>query len=361
VTVLATVGLPGYDGIHYAVSGHLQVARELFALVAQRFYGGTDTLQIRSPNVRKVFFADSTRRLVSLVFEEGQRMVWPRDTLFDSQSNGSGIVQSLKNYFLLDKRPVRVDSGWAEGNRVWLRLAQLVAPGRLQYLPSSWDNVHMPAFAGPVLKNERGRRAAGFTVSLQPTLPPVNDLTASADSLRLIRLRWNAPIGAQRYELERAPNLTGPYEILARLDRSTTSYTDRRLPDSTAYWYRIRAVSDSSESPYRLANARTLASVRPPVDVQPPAEMRPLVVTAMEPPAADIRVFPNPARERVTVKFANAQPATVRLLALSGQVLREARSNAAELTLSLTGLRGGLYLLWVQTERQTVVKKLVVE
>ncbi|MBC7891839.1 MAG: T9SS type A sorting domain-containing protein, partial [Sphingobacteriaceae bacterium] len=355
VTVVTSAGLPGYDGIHYAVAGHLQVARELFPLVAQRFYGSIDTLQIRFPNVRKVFFADSTRRLVSLLFEESQRMVWPRDTLFNSQANGGGTVQSLKNYFLLDKQTVRVDSGWAEGNRVWLRLAQPAAPGRLQYLPASWDNVHMLAFAGPVLKNERGRRAAGFTVALQPALSPVPNLMASADSLRLLRLRWNAVVGARRYDLERAPTPTGPFQTLARVEAGTTSYTDRRLPDSTQFWYRIRALSDSSESPYRLTNARTLVAVRP------VADMRPLVVTATEPPAADIRVFPNPAKERVTVQWPIAQPATVRLLDLSGQALREARSNTTELTLALTGLRGGLYLLWIQTERQMVVRKLVVE
>lgn len=61
-------------------------------------------------------------------------------------------------------------------------------------------------------------------------------------------------------------------------------------------------------------------------------------------------VYPNPAREQVTVAGEATTPRTVQLLSLGGQVLRTQRTTTAATRLDLTNLPAGGYLVQVREE-----------
>ncbi|GAB3831661.1 T9SS type A sorting domain-containing protein [Hymenobacter jeollabukensis] len=96
------------------------------------------------------------------------------------------------------------------------------------------------------------------------------------------------------------------------------------------------------------------------------APAAPAAKTPAGPPTAAAliqSVYPNPAREQVTVAGADTTPRTVQLLSLSGQVLRSRRSTASRTTLDLTGLPAGGYVLRVrdETDGRTASQRLLVQ
>lgn len=75
-----------------------------------------------------------------------------------------------------------------------------------------------------------------------------------------------------------------------------------------------------------------------------------------------ISVFPNPARDHITVKFEKApKPGTViRLFNSVGQNLYKSTANDSETILPLANLSHGIYFLWVENraEQLTFHKKI---
>ena len=73
-----------------------------------------------------------------------------------------------------------------------------------------------------------------------------------------------------------------------------------------------------------------------------------------------LNVFPNPARERISVECETEMRCVTLCNALGQQVLR-VNPNAPQAELSVSGLPRGLYLLKVETVGGSTVRKVVVE
>lgn len=74
----------------------------------------------------------------------------------------------------------------------------------------------------------------------------------------------------------------------------------------------------------------------------------------------DVEIQPNPARDRVRVSVADFAPVALRLLDVQGRVLRERRF--AEITeLDIADLPAGVYLLHLNSENGTALRRIVVE
>ncbi|WP_041952410.1 sialate O-acetylesterase, partial [Spirosoma spitsbergense] len=124
VETIATVGTQGYQGVHYEPLAYQQLAYEQYRQIARDGYGLKDTLQINSPDIKKVV-ANARRDSITLVFEDQMQMVWTNDTtFFDFSPGGKNTVRQLKNYFYFDGQADLVAAGSADGSRITLALKQ---------------------------------------------------------------------------------------------------------------------------------------------------------------------------------------------------------------------------------------------
>ena len=246
---IATVGTPGYDGIHYSLDGNRQIAREQARQVLRDVYGQTDTLQIDSPNVRKVV-QNSRNDTLILVFDPDMQLVWTADSTLD-HGNGK-YTRKLIDVFYPDGQTGRIGAGQAVGNRVQIALKQPAAVQTLTYLPPYFSDAQNGFYDGPLLKNGRGMRAFSFDkVAVARALPAVTNLAVVPNATtRELTLSWTLPTtAATSVVLERAIVGVSPFVAMATLPATTTTYRDK--PSASAlgqYQYRLRVESQLSES-----------------------------------------------------------------------------------------------------------------
>ncbi|SDL88109.1 T9SS type A sorting domain-containing protein [Siphonobacter aquaeclarae] len=349
VSTYATVGTRGFDGIHYNQEGYEQTGREMFRLVARDLYRSADTLQIDSPNIRKVYFASPAKEEVVLQFEEGQEMIWPGDTTVQSYDKKSTPTYQLIQWLYLDKQSGGVASGRVEGNRVYIRLKTPGAVTRLGYLPPNFPQMKsadVPAdgypkqFSGPFLKNRRDLRAFSFwEVPVAAAINPLTGLTAKAEQETRIRLTWNAYLQATGYILERRTGETGSFETIARLAAGATDYADANVAGGPKYYYRLRAVTPTAET-----TAEASAYL--------------VLITSTDPSGQkELRIGPNPADQVLVIE--NPVDATVTVLTPVGQVLfsQDIRGGRPE-RVPVASLREGIYLLRISSARETALRRI---
>lgn len=252
----ATVGTASYDGIHYGIPGHAQTGLEMFRLVARDFYSSTDTDQITSPSVQKVYYTSPAHTEITVQFEEEQRMTWPADTTL-ADTYGQPTTHTMKQWLYLDNDPSRVASGRAEGYRVTLTLSQATAAQQLGYLPPNYPKQigwipfppgYAAAFPGPFLKNGRGLCAFAFwNVPIGTELAPLLGLSASGTN-NVVQLTWADHPAEQQYVLERRRTAELTFSRLVQLSANTTTYTDSTAQQADLYRYRLRAVTPAAEA-----------------------------------------------------------------------------------------------------------------
>ncbi|QKZ13636.1 sialate O-acetylesterase [Spirosoma sp. KUDC1026] len=346
VETIATVGTRGYDGIHYDALGHQQMAYEQFRQIARDFYGATDTLQINSPEPKKVFY-NTRRDSVTLAFDEAMQMVW-RDTAYYSFATGQLMGQRfLKDMFYLDKQAGWVTGAQVKQNRVVLSLKEPAGAKTIRYMPPYFADSQSSFYNGPTLKNSRDMRAFTFdSVAIADAIPAVTTLAARPLTDRQIQLVWQSPAGAMVQVLERADG-TGDFRQITSLNSMAASYVDNALPDlMNTYSYRIKAVSAVSESAYsNVVSAK-------------------LLVLATEPTASLVRLYPNPLGADQVLRIEGDQQTFIGLNVydLLGREVKSWRGKAAnQLSLPMMGVTTGLYIADIQTaEGQLVRQKLLV-
>ncbi|WP_164851457.1 sialate O-acetylesterase, partial [Larkinella soli] len=158
---IATVGLPGYDGVHYRQVGHFQFARELFRLIARDFYKSSDGTGISSPSIRKAYYRTAEQKEVVLEFDTDHRMTYTKDTLVKNP-DGSQSLLDIRDFIYFDynngQQNRLIDTITVEANKVILKLKRASQAKDLTYLP----NFYKTPFPGPFIRNQRGMRALTF-------------------------------------------------------------------------------------------------------------------------------------------------------------------------------------------------------
>ena len=77
-----------------------------------------------------------------------------------------------------------------------------------------------------------------------------------------------------------------------------------------------------------------------------------------------VQVYPNPARDMVTIAFKEIQTADteLRLLSMGGQLLQSVQAKGTNIQqLNVTGLANGIYQLQILSGKLTTTKKIVVQ
>jgi hypothetical protein len=355
---IATVGLPAYQGLHYGEAAYRQFGAELYRLVARDFYGATDTSNIQSPNVQRIYYGTPEQDEIVIEFEPGQVIRWPADTTIVNAGNGHRYTLSLRdliytNYPYGETGLVRTVT--EEGNRLRLRLSKATMGQNLTYLPSFYRDAELGYYAGPTIKNRRGIRALTFyQVPIAPPLP-VADLRAVPVDTSAIQLQWantasnTTPVN--QWLLERADS-TGTFVQLAVLPGSTATYTDPRtesLRIDRIYQYRIRAFGEQAEADY---SPIATASMR-------------LVLGTDDEAAELIRLYPNPAQDLVQLQIPTLwqrETLTVTIYDDAGRVLLQTTSRPQQnlLAVSVSALSDGLYTVRIQGKSGQAQRRLLI-
>ncbi|WP_425291085.1 sialate O-acetylesterase [Spirosoma linguale] len=336
VETIATVGTPGYDGVHYSGIAHQRMAFEQFRLIARDIYGSKDTLQINSPDVRKVFY-NSRKDSITLVFDDQMQMVWKNDTTFYNFATGAKIAfREQKDFFYLDRQSGLVTGGSANGNRVVLSLKQPASAKTIRYLPAYFSDAASPFYDGPTLRNTRGMRAFSFdNVAIADAIPAVTTLVAKPISEKQIQLSWTVLPTTQNQILERATGTPANFTPIATLGGTVGAYNDTNIPDIFGtYYYRLRAFSAVSESAYS-----NVASARP-------------LVLGIEPGEPLVKIYPNPvASDRMlNVEADQAFFTELTVRDLLGRAVKTWRGTPKKaISLALDNLEAGLYITDIQT------------
>lgn len=303
ITSIATVGTTGFDGLHYNREGNKQSGAELSRLMLRDFYASTDTVNIASPSLKKVFYNSDEKKSLTLVFDEGQQLKYP-----EPYKHPSGPVLDLKDFFYLSHQAGAVTAGKADGNRVTLELKAPQNATTLDYLPPylDKDGPYYP-FTGPYITNARGMRA--FTVHDIPiaTALPGTVLTARSDADGNVGLSWQPVAGAKEYILERRFGEAAHFTSIARVAGGIVEWQDEPGESALPIIYRLVAVNEISESADPAY-----------------AEVAPTLVLGTEKdPDGLFQIFPNPALrgEEVTINFARPRTGNISLVGLNGQFL----------------------------------------
>ncbi len=323
---LATVGTKQFDGLHYGPEGNKQGGLELSRLIARDFYDSKDTLNINSPNIRKVFYKTPEKKELVLVFDQGQQLVYPAEY----KPNGN-VTLNMNDFFYLDDAAGSVASGTAQENRVVLTLKTAQSASRLNYLPPYLQEggSYYP-FNGPFITNKLGMRAFTFyQVAIAAGLDiPV--LTANFQDSK-VTLTWNEVKDATGYILQRKQESETNWKTVATLPASSALFTDTPpVESSNKFNYRVTAVGNLAESgDFGYADVTTG------------------VVTGLENKReTEFSVFPNPAKptDHVTIRFKNPVTGLVSVFDNSGRkVGQTAIKRSTEKQIALKYVQAGYY------------------
>ena len=80
-----------------------------------------------------------------------------------------------------------------------------------------------------------------------------------------------------------------------------------------------------------------------------------------EGPTQSVEVFPNPAKDRISIRFAEAGEASIRLYDMTGRLVYSNAFNIQAFVISTQGLSQGVYTLVVNVDGKQLVDRVVVE
>jgi hypothetical protein len=334
----AAMGLgPLMDNIHYTEEGYTKLATQLTSYLGPKIYKTADSLNVDSPDVRKVFYSKS-KDAITMVFDQNQTIKWQNDTLY----NNSKI--ELKNQFFLDgdeSKPAPISSWEVTGNKVTVHLSQPVAATRINYLLSYKDGY----YHGPFLYNAKGLGAFSFhEVTINPALDDLT-LAAAVTQSNTIKLNWKKSGEGSSYTLEKKAEGQSEFKVLRTFDQNVLTYEDADVAINTAYTYRMKAINSLSESPISEIAVKTMSLL----GTEPVSDM-------------EWKIYPNPTRDFIEVNFKNNVSGKLTLSNIIGQnvysVIINASSNAL---INMTNSTSGLYFITFTKKNGDVITKRIMK
>lgn len=341
---LATVGTKAFDGLHYGKEGNKQSGLELSRLIARDFYGMKDTLNINSPNIKKIYYKTAEKKQVILVFDEGQQLVYPEPF----KPNGQ-VTLDMKDFFYFNGESGSVASARLEGNRIILDLKAPQQATTMDLMPMyTPENGPYYPLNGPFIKNALGMRAfTFFKVPIGESLA-IPELAAQLEASGAVKLTWKKVPGASEYVLERKLEGETEYKTVAKLDSATYAFTDKDIAPGEKAYFRLKGESNLAETAdYGYAEIETV------------------IVTGVEKNADTMfTVFPNPVQkgQPMTVRIEKPVKGTLSLLNINGQrVSSQGVSQTTETFIDVPENSAGHYFIQLKAGDQIWSKKVLVQ
>ncbi|WP_461147220.1 sialate O-acetylesterase [Spirosoma pulveris] len=350
---IATVGLPGYEGIHYNEAGHYQFGLELYRLIARDLYGVVDTIGVGSPNLQKLYYSKPEQDEITLEFEPVHKMNWPTDTIITGK--GYQYTKSLSDFIYADYPTGEsglVKSVAERGNSLVIKLTKRITAKHLTYLPSSYQDNLIGFYVGPVIRNKVGMRALSFyQVPIAPALPAAVNLKAVPVDTSAIKLSWeNKTDSLAKWSIERAET-NSVFKQIAVVSGTSQTYQDLRSTNlanspkaGKVYQYRIRSVSSQSASDYSPVVEAVIQDAK----LWPQLAVESTLVGI----APGTLLYPNPADTQVFVRLPLEWSGNAIRLTLTDQAGRvvlqrnyQVSIGATSLTFSVAALPAGIYIV----------------
>lgn len=350
------IGVPGYDGVHYDRPGYEELGKRLYRFLRPTVYKSNDSDNVRSPDIQRAFYTTDKKDEITLTFDEGQILKWAADTTIKGQ-DGTPLVMSLKNLFYLnnDERNAHFSAGKVDGNRVILTLKEPSMATKISYLPSFIPknlplivpfSYKIGLFTGPYLRNKRNLGAFSFyDVAVVSSLPAITLTTAKSD-FSSVNISWTAVTGAVSYVLEKKSGTSGDFKTLKKFDAKTLLFEDKDVEMTSVYTYRIKAVSDKSESAY----------------AQSVIDLSPILGTEPDPNDIFWKVYPNPVSNVLQMDFQKSVSGSLEIFNSKGQSYHATKLKLSRnLEMNISAWPVGTYVLRMKNDDGLEVSKTIVK
>ena len=191
---------------------------------------------------------------------------------------------------------------------------------------------------------------SGLTVLNQQPIPNISNKFFVQDK---VELQWNDNSNDEDNFVvtrRRANESVAQAVDIATLPPNTTTYTDEddALNHQVVYVYRIRAVRNTQSA---LSNSREV-------------EFRSTALSLNDTPLArEISVYPNPTQSSFSVDLSGLQVSNAKLQLHNtvGQMVAQKTSDNTRVSFDVQQLPKGMYLLKIETDKGSAVKRIVIQ
>ncbi len=159
-----------------------------------------------------------------------------------------------------------------------------------------------------------------------------------------VRLKWKIIPNATKYVLERQAE--GETAFTKVLEANTLfEAIDVQLKSNQKYTYRLKAFSDVSESAYGMIEVKTLTILANQYDEN-----------------AIFKVFPNPAKDKLTISFPESFTGDITIVDLLGRSFLEVKvMKQKSVTMCVSNLQKGVYFVVIKENEGVYSQKFLVE
>ena len=199
---------------------------------------------------------------------------------------------------------------------------------------------------------ESGEYSNESCTTAGPCYPPRNLDFEYTDTYK-VKLKWDGPQpndGFSGYYLFRKEG-DGEYHRIKLLNATAVSFTDNTLSEEGDYYYRLYAYYRDLDCMSSPANRKYYPNV-----FELHAYFSPTGVDENE---AQVKVYPNPAKDRVTIEVEGMT--LISVYNTLGQCVIQSEVAESQTTIDLQNMSTGLYLLRIVTGEGTISKRIVIE
>ena len=386
VFTFTTMCIKGFNGLTYSNDGNIEFGNSLSDIIL----GKSPTT---FPNLKKVFQSQFENKGITLVFNEGQKLLYTNleglnNSLFiDNFSNQIAIAKANLNYFNFElKVPKKVEEISYEGQTLFdstspfflkafpfykVKVQKMIEPLNLSLKSKSFNNVELVWNKSSLSSSYRVERKIGTKDSFEPInstksnsfndlSPPLgqeltyrvfaeNDSTESEksnyiqfslpDSLPSIAVSVKS-ISLNSISLSWPDALNAKEYYLERrinsqpfdklIQTSGLTYLDDNLKSNTNYEYRLFYTTEGGISKKSFVSAKTT------MVLGSISEVTPLVI------------FPNPLKNFLFIKWIKVFSGTIQMISVNGSILEEWNmANCLNTELDIRKYNPGTYIIKV--------------
>jgi hypothetical protein len=378
--------LNGFNGLTYSNDGYIEFGNYLAEIILGK-------IPTTFPNLKKVFQSQIDNKNITLVFDEGQKLIYTNledlnNSLFiDNFRNQIALASTNFNYFNFElKVPKIVEEISYEGKSILnptspfflkafpfykVRVQKTIDPLSLSLKSKSFNNIELVWNKSSLSSSYRVERKIGTKDTFEPInstksnsfndlSPPLgqeltyrvfaeNDSTESEksnyiqvslpDSLPSISLTVKS-ISSNSITLSWPEALKVKEYYLERRNKGQSfekliqlpglTYLDENLQANTNYEYRLFYLTESGISKKSFVSAKTI------MILGTISELTPLVI------------FPNPLKNFLFIKWVKAFSGTIQMISANGGILEEWNvANCLNIELDIRKYNAGTYIIKV--------------